>query len=213
MKIIKILSFFLVVVISSCGSFENKVVVEELISKRDSLKRELQEGLKPSTDIKQFNWVYNAFAHAAVTGNESLFNVFVHPKRGLWIIHQDGAMLNFTKVMNISDYKNMQGRGLLPFDRDAMNDAPKNEALPVIDCDSKTLYSKEGCFSQMKNYFVEDKIWKNAGLDAVLDREVAEYAVTITRTVVNTKNYKYYFSLIEGSWYLTFIDIRRPCAA
>lgn len=81
----------------------------------------------------------------------------------------------------------MQGKGLLPFDRDAMNDAPKNEALPVIDCDSKTLYSKEGCFSQMKNYFVEDKIWKNAGLDAVLDREVAEYAVTITRTVVNTK--------------------------
>ncbi len=201
-------------IFSACtNSSTNSVVNKDSMSPRDSLKRALQEDLPPSSDIKQFNWFYGAFAQAAVSGNDSLFNVVIHPKHGLWIIHSSGAMPQFTKVMRIQNYKDEMGKGLLPFDRDAMMVAPKEEELPKIDCDSKNFYSKSGCFSQLLNAFAQDKIWKNAALSADKDKEIEELASTIMRTVVNTANYKYYFSLIDGSWYLTFIDVREPCSA
>lgn len=210
---IKRISFFSLLIFSACGNPETPPVNADSVSPRDSLKRALQEDLPPSSDIKQFNWFYSAFAQAAVSGNDSVFNVVIHPKHGLWIIDAPGAMPRFTKVFKIKEYKNVAGKGLLPFDKDAMLCAPKEEELPVIDCGSKNFYNKTGCFSQLLNAFAQDKIWLNASLDADRDKEIAELASTIMRTVVNTSNYKYYFSLIDGTWYLTFIDVREPCSA
>jgi hypothetical protein len=186
--------------------------LKDSVSAKDSVKRMMQEDLPPASDIKQFNWFYSAFAHAATTGDDSLFNVVIHPKHGLWIIHSEGAMPEFTKVMKVSEYKNGMGKGLLPFDRNAMMNVPKEEALPKVDCNSKNFYDKQGCFTQMQNSFAQEKIWLYAGLDAGKDKEISELASTITRTVVNTENqYRFYFSFIDGSWYLTFIDVRKPC--
>lgn len=206
--------FFIILLFSACSDSQNNVGSADTLSEKDSLKRAMQEDLPPSSDIKQFNWFYSAFAQAAVTGNDTLFNVVIHPKHGLWIIHSEGAMPNFTKVMKIRDYKNVQGKSLLPFERDAMMSVPKEEPLPLIDCDSKNFYNKTGCFTQLQNSFAVDKIWLNAGLDADKDKEINQLASTIMRTVINTHNYyKFYFSLIEGTWYLTFIDVRTPCDA
>ncbi|HET6989872.1 MAG TPA: hypothetical protein VFJ43_01055 [Bacteroidia bacterium] len=210
----KILVISGMVFISACSNPSAESTPKDSLSGKDSIKKAMQENLPPSSDIRQFNWFYSAFAQAATSGNDSLFNVVIHPKHGLWIIHSEGAVPNFTKVMRIRDYKNMQGKGLLPFDRDAMMTAPKEEALPVIDCNSKNFYNKTGCFTQMQNSFAQEKIWLNAGLDADRDKEIAQLASTIMRTVINTENhYKFYFSLIDGTWYLTFIDIRTPCDA
>jgi hypothetical protein len=197
---------------AGCSDNENKPAVDSL-SKKDSIKKALQEDLPPPSDIKQFNWFYSAFAQAAITGNDTLFDVNIHPEYGLWIIYSNGAMPQLMHVKHILEYKNAAGKSLLPFDRNVMINVPKEEALPVVDCNNKNYWSKSGCFTSMENKFAEQKIWKYASLPADKDKEIEELASTITRTVINTANYSFYFSLIKGTWYLTFMDVRRPCEA
>ena len=69
-------------------------------------------------------------------------------------------------------------------------------------------YSMEKSFQ-----FREEKIWKYCNLDTGDEEAIAEIARSISRTVINTAIFRAYFSKIEGSWYLTFIDIRSPCVA
>ena len=199
---------------SSCNETNNNLPqTKDSMSAKDSAKNAVQQTLPPPTDISQFNWIYSLFAHAASQGDDSAFNVFIHPEYGLWIIHSDGAMPQFTHIKKISEYKNIKGKGILPIVFWDISVAPKDESLPVVDCSKKGFYSKEGVFSQQQNTFLESKLWQNASLSADEDKEIAQTASTITRTVLNTANFTYYFSLIKGSWYLTFIDIRRPCEA
>src|ERR1035437_5604675 len=108
----KILFFFLLIISACNNSSTNPASKKDSISGKDSLKKAMQEDLPPASDIKQFNWFYSAFAQAAITGNDSMFNVVIHPKHGLWIIHSEGAMPQFTKVMKIQDFKNAIGKGL-----------------------------------------------------------------------------------------------------
>lgn len=214
MRVIFVLLLTGIFFISGCETPENKEAEKkDSLSKKEAIKKALQEDLPPSSDIKQFNWFYSAFAHAATTGNDTVFNVVIHPKYGLWIIHSEGAAPNFTHVNSIGEFKKANGKSILPFDRDAMMNVPREEALPVVICEDNKLYNKAGCFTSLQNTFAEQKIWKYAGLSAEKDREIEESAKTITRTVVNTENYRFYFSLIEGSWYLTFMDIMTPCEA
>jgi hypothetical protein len=208
------LFFSMTVFLFSCSETGNKTTITDSVSKKDSVKKALQEDLPPPSDIKQFNWFYSAFANTAAKGNDTLFDVVIHPKYGLWIIHSEGAVPQFTHVDHINEYKAVNGKSLLPFDRDAMINVPKEEALPVVDCNAKNSWSKAGCFTTMENKFAEQKIWKYAGLTPEKDKEIEELAATITRTVINTENnYRFYFSLINGTWYLTFMDVRRPCEA
>jgi hypothetical protein len=191
----------------------NDTIPKDTLSVKDAIKKTLQEDLPPPTDIKQFNWFYSAFAHAATTGNDTMFDVVINPVYGLWIIHSEGAVPNYTHVNHILEFKKANGKGILPFDRDAMMSVPKEEALPVVDCESKDLYNKKGCFTSLQNSFYQQKTWKHASLPPEKDRAIEASAATITRTVINTENYRFYFSLIDGSWYLTFLDIMRPCEA
>ena len=92
--------------------------------------------------------------------------------------------------------------------------AVKEEELPKINCDSKTFWTKDGCFSQQTNTFKDEKIWTYCGLSKEDEAKVEETAKTISYTVINTAmNARYYFSQIDGKWYLTFVDLRRPCEA
>ena len=170
--------------------------LKDSLSSKDSLKRALTENLPPPTDIKEFNWMYSGFMDAATGGGDTKFNVFIHPKHGLWIIHSDGAMPIFTHVMKINEYLDAKGLEIIPMTRTSMMSTPKDDALPVVDCDSKDFYNKPGCYTTQQNVFAQEKIWKYAGLNADQDKEVTQLASTITRTVINTETYRFYFSLI-----------------
>ncbi len=214
MRAISILIIISIIFITGCGeSSADKSKHDDSLSEKEAIKKALQEDLAPPSDIKHFNWFYSAFAHAAITGNDTIFDIVIHPEYGLWIIHSAGAVPNFTRINHILEFKMPDGKNLIPFQRDAMMRVPKEETLPVLVCDDDKVYNKRGCFSSLQNTFAEQKIWKYAGLDAEKDREIEESAKTITRTVINTENYRFYFSLIKGSWYLTFMDIMTPCEA
>jgi len=130
-------------------------------------------------------------------------NQYIHPSTdGLWLIQSSGAMPNMTNTTQVD--KN--------FPVDFTN--CKAEELPKVNCDSKSLWTKDGCFVQETNMFKEEKIWTYCGLSKEDEAKVAELAQTISWTVINTGFHaRYYFSLIEGKWYLTFVDLRKPCEA
>lgn len=129
-------------------------------------------------------------------------NQYIHPQNGLWIIQSSGAMPNMTRTTQVDknfpvDFSNVQA-----------------EELPKVNCDSKSFWTKEGCFMKEANSFKEEKIWTFCGLSREDEAKISEAAQTISWTIINTSLYaRYYFSMIDGKWYLVFADLRRPCEA
>ncbi len=132
----------------------------------------------------------------------SNINQFINKENGLWLIQSSGAMPNMSNTSQVD--KNF------PVDFTSV----KNEALPVVNCDSKTVWSKEGCFVQQVNTFKDENIWKYCGLSKEDEAKVEKLAQTISFEVINTfLNARYYFSKVDGKWFLVFADLRRPCEA
>jgi hypothetical protein len=207
---IYLITFLLV----SCGAENtNEHVAADSMSKRDSLDKKVKENLPPVNELQQFNWFYSAFVNAAVTGNDSVLDHYIEPKNGVWIIYSNGAMPSFKNVKHIGDFKNASGKKIIPLNKENMIADPKEEELPVIDCEKAEHFNKSGCFTSTHNYFLEEKIWEYAGLTPDQDKQVLTTARTVSRTVVNTAVGRFYFSLIGETWYLSFIDLRQPCQA
>lgn len=181
--------------------------------KHDTIKDALAD-LAPPSDIKQFKWFYSLFVKGIASKNENnVFNKFIHPENGVYIIESNGALPQMSNVKDMDKFTSLQGKSFFTLTRDELIDDPLDEELPKVNCDSKDGYSKSGCFTQELNTFKDEKIWQYCHLEAADEKRVTGMAAGITRTVINTKNYRFYFSLIEGSWYISFIDMRKPCSA
>ena len=84
------------------------------------------------------------------------------------------------------------------------------EELPEVVCEDE-FYNKQGCFAEKVNPLLASQIWNYAGLNEKEIQAIEVLANTVEITVVNTSIYDFYFSKIEGNWYVTFIDLRIPC--
>jgi hypothetical protein len=185
----------------------------DTLSAKDSLKKQLAEDLPPSTDPAQFEWIYSTFVASAVT-DAPRFNVFINHETGLWIINSTGALPQMMNVKDISPIKGTKGDSLVPMDRVKMVCTPKSTGWPEKNCDMPSGWSMTGCYTTEQNKFKESKIWEYAGLSDADNKKVTELASGITRAVVNTEmNMVFYFTEINGTWYLSFLDIRKPCEA
>jgi hypothetical protein len=130
------------------------------------------------------------------------FNQFIHPQKGLWIIQSAGAMPQMSRLTQVD--KN--------FPVDFSKAAP--EKLPVVNCERSSGWSSEGCFLQPVNTFKDEKIWTYCGLSKEEESEISRSSQLVSQTVVQTYlNARYYFSLIDSKWYITFVDLRIPCQA
>jgi hypothetical protein len=176
-------------------------------------KRTFTEEIPPPSDIRQFKWFYSAFVKLVSLHADSLLNKVINPEFGLNIIESNGALPKITNVRDFADYKTLHKKAFYDFNSQVLICDPKDEELPKPDCNAKDLYSKTGCFTREVNTLKDSKIWEYCNLAKDQADLVARSAQTITRTVLITDNYTYYFSLIKGAWWLTFIDMRRPCEA
>lgn len=132
----------------------------------------------------------------------SNINRYIDPENGLRLVQSAGALPTMSSTSQVD--KNF------PVDFSTV----KNEELPRVDCNSKTLWTKEGCYVQQINSFKEKKIWTYCGLNKRDEEKVAALAETISWTAINTAMHaRYYFSRINGKWYLTFVDLISPCEA
>lgn len=214
MKTITILFCSSILFLGSCSSeSSNGTENSDSLSAKDSLKKKITEDLPPSTDIKQFEWIYSSFV-AASTYSTKDFNIFIHPEHGLWIIRTNGALPQMKRVTDIAPEKGVDGDSLIPFNREKMIATPIADALPEVNCDMPSFWSKNGCFTSETNTFKESRIWESAGLNDNDANKAKELADKITRVVVNTEmNMRFYFAEISGTWYLLFLDMRVPCSA
>lgn len=200
-------------IVACNGDVKNNSAENDTLSAKDSLKKQLAEDLPPSSDPAQFEWIYSTFVASAVT-DAPRFNVFINKEHGLWIINSNGALPQMTNVKDISSVKNADGDSLVPMDRVKMVCTPKSAQWPEKNCDMPSGWSISGCYTTEQNKLRESKIWEYAGLSDSDNKKVTELAAGITRSVVNTEmNMTFYFTEINGTWYLTFIDVRQPCEA
>jgi hypothetical protein len=202
-----------ITLLSACGSGENTGQTTDSVSAKDSVKKEITESLPPDEDLRQFEWIYSSFV-AAVTYNVKSTDVFIDKEEGLWVITSNGAMPQMVHVKTVAGILNYKNDSLIPIDRNAMVCDLKSEEIPEPDCDKKTFWSKDGCFTTEHNAFKESKIWDYAGLNDNDAKDAEELASKIDRVVVNTSlNMRMYFMLKNGGWYLVFLDLRTPCSA
>ncbi len=173
----------------------------------------ITDGVKKQAEPTSFLQFYQQMITAIETKNTAAFNQLFYKDYGLYIIESSGAMPQVSKVYEIENYKSSatkQGFFSLPFD--SLSLMPIKEKLPKVVCESN-IYNKQGCFQETINPLEDSEIWHYAKLNEKEVQAIQFISETIKITVVNTHNYTFYFSQINGSWQLSFIDLRIPCTA
>ncbi len=186
-------------------------------SKTDQDKNIIEsENTESENDVSKyvdFNEAYSTFFWALVDKDEKNVNSFIHPEMGMYIIESNGALPSFSLVKDIATYKKISdGKSFFSIDMEKVGTEPLLESLPEVTCDDN-VYNKQGCFTQKINKLKDAGIWDLSDIKAEDKNTMELLSETIQYTVVNTANYTFYFSQINGFWYVTFIDIRIPCVA
>ena len=154
-----------------------------------------------------FDSLYANFTEAWKNENKEQFNGFIHSDKGLYIIESNGALPSIIKLDSLE-------RSFFKRNRWNHSFVVIRETLPEVDCDATNgFYNKVGCFVEDTNPFIKSEIWKYAGLDSIQEETLAALAKTISVTVINTSGFVAYFSLINGRYHLTILDLRVPCSA
>jgi len=206
MKTNKKLFIVATLILFSCNSPDN--ISSEI--KNDLKENEITESSTP----EEFRDVYADFFTAIKDKNEKRFNDYIHPKIGLFIIQQDGALPTLENVKDISKFKrSYDKKHFFSFNLDVIGIELIEQDLPKINCEEFDGYDKQGCFSKQVNNLEATNLCQYIDADAAFKSKCEETIKTIKWTVINTANYGYYFSQIEGKWYITFIDMRQPCSA
>lgn len=165
-------------------------------------------------DIESFKETYKEFFYSIIDGKPEKFNNFIHPELGLFVIDSRGAIPTVVNVKEISGFLRADGKSFFDFDRTKVGYELIQEELPKVDCDhGPDFYSKQGAFTEPVNPLKSEMPWKETQLAAGEKEKITSASETVMVTVINTSNYRYYFSQMGGKWYVTFIDLRRPCNA
>ena len=128
------------------------------------------------------------------------------------MIESSGAMPSIRKFYDIRKFNTSNEKKSINELLYHEMEEPFFESLPKVICDVE-VYDKQGCFAQEVNPLLESQIWNYAGLNEKEIQAIEFLAETVNITVINTSNFTFYFSKIEGEWYLTFLDLRVPCTA
>lgn len=212
-KLIVAIIFLVFVACSETTQSDNNTQEQQqdtIVNAADTL---ITDEAKKQADTISFLQFYQQLVAAIETKNEAAFNQLFYKDYGLYIIESSGAMPEVSKVYEIENYKSSatkQGFFSLPFD--SLSLMPIKEKLPKVVCESNN-YNKQGCFQENINPLEDSEIWHYANLNEKEVQAIQFISETIKITVVNTYNYTFYFSQINGSWQLSFIDLRIPCTA
>ncbi|PCJ23401.1 MAG: hypothetical protein COA97_11740 [Flavobacteriales bacterium] len=193
---------------------------EEVVNSLTSPKEmEMEEDLKRvrvklSQEDSSFQQFYSRFVMSLLIGNRQEMHKFVSPENGVYMIESPGALPLISKTYQLAEFKlqNDSSVWMTNIDVHIMMEDLVFETLPKVICDEE-IYDKQGCFAQEINPLLESQIWNYAGLNEKQIQAIEFLVKTVEITVVNTSNFIFYFSKIEGKWFLTFLDVRTPCAA
>lgn len=206
-----VFTFFVFALISCSETTQTDNKQQNIIANTtDTLITDIAKKQTDTTDFLQF---YQQVISAIETKNSMAFNQLFYKNYGLYIIENSGAMPQVSKVYAIEQYKTtLTAQGFFELQFDSLSLMPTEEQLPKIVCE-KNSYNKQGCFQENINPLKDSEIWNYANLNEKEAQAIQFISKNIEITVINTYNYAFYFSQINGSWQLSFIDIRIPCTA
>jgi hypothetical protein len=206
MNLFRILFVVATLILFSCNTSDNHT--------SENHNKVTDSEIRESTTPEDFREVYTDFFTAVKDVNENRFNEYIHPATGLFIIQQDGAMPSLTHITDIAKFKrSYDKKHFFAFNMDVIGVELIEQELPNMNCEEFDGYDKQGCFTQQINKLAGTKFWEFIETSPDVKSKCESAANTIKWTVINTANYGYYFSQIDGKWYITFIDMRQPCSA
>ena len=202
---------FLISFVACSEASQNDNNIQE--QQQETIDTSIANVTKEQVDTTSFLQFYQQLVAAIETKNAAAFNQLFYKDYGLYIIESSGAMSQVSKVYTIEQYKTTgTAQGFFDLQFDSLRLMPAEEQLPKVVCE-KNNYDKQGCFQENINPLKDSEIWNYASLNEKEVQAIQFRSETIKITVVNTYNYTFYFSQINGSWQLSFIDLRIPCTA
>ena len=168
-----------------------------------------------------FKAAFANFFEALQNTDTAALNRFIHPKHGLWIIEQPGAVPKMTQVYEIQNFgREYQNRSFFTIAEEMQQCNLTEEAFPSFDCADmnydagKTGYSKDGCFVWDAEKFKTSGYWNYASLSENQIQSIKDTLPFVQKTVLHTNtSFEFHFGNIEGQWYLLFAKIMYPCSA
>ena len=216
---------FFWLLISSCNSEERTPANTSKQESIDSLEAVQEEPHRknnnPDPDTLSFNVAFSQFFTAIQASDTATIDQFIHPKYGLWVIEQPGALPKMTYVTNITNFRReYQDRSFFTVREEVKECDLKEEVWPTFDCadmdyEKKTSgYTKDGCFVSGPGKFQKTGYWDYASLS---DSEIASIKSTlpfVQRSVLHTAtSFEFHFGYIDGHWRLLFTKLIYPCSA
>ncbi|RAU82145.1 hypothetical protein [Pontibacter arcticus] len=211
------LLFILFILCAACNKPQPDAAAN---SERPQAPQSTQESItKP--DTADFATAFEDFLTALQTSDTASINLFIHPKYGLWIIEQSGAMPKMTHVTVISDFKRTyRSRSFFTVAEEVKTCNLTAEVWPAFDCGEmnyeagKSGYSKDGCFVAGPAKFRQSGYWYYASLsDAEVDR-IKTTLPHVQKSVLHTAtSFEFHFGFADGNWYLLFAKLIYPCSA
>jgi len=160
--------------------------------------------------------VYKNFCEAVGHKNFDELKNSIDPAAGIFIIQSSGALPEVYHLPDVSAFVSQNGKTLFDFFNDKISIEPVNENMPVVDCkfSNGTPYNKTGCFMKIISSADNELSFISSAGGHASDKKMAEDArKKLGVKVINTYNHVYYFTKSGENWYLTFIDLRKPCEA
>ena len=212
-KLIVAIIVFTLIACSETTQNENNTQEQQQDTVANTTDTLITDVAKKQVEPTSFLQFYQQMITAIETKNEAAFNQLFYKDYGLYIIESSGAMPQISKVYEIENYQTSGTKiGFFDLPFDSLSLMPIKEKLPKVVCE-KNSYDKQGCFQENINPLKDSEIWHYANLNEKEVQAIQFISENVTITVVNTYNYTFYFSQINGSWQLSFIDLRIPCTA
>jgi hypothetical protein len=214
MKNFFISGILLIVSFYSCNFFENTPAVSH---SKDTVQLSQSNKDKETHSYEDFQSIYREFFTALKEKDELTLNRFIHPDYGLYIIESNGAMPQVKYIKHLGEYRFPDGTPFfIRIDTMVFGmEIIKVERLPAVNCDlPPDFYERQGMFTTDTNMLRNLELWKYIHFENENQlKKFKSLILTINKTVLNTSNYIFYFSYLQNRWYLTFLDVRRPCEA
>lgn len=163
-----------------------------------------------------FLTVYKKFTEAVRHKSFDELKTILDPAAGIFIIQSEGAMPAVYNLPDISAFVAQNGKTLFDFFSDKISLDPVSEELPAVDCkySNGTPYSKAGCYMKKISSSDNELNYLSSANGNADDKKKAEDArKKLSMKVINSYNHIYYFTQSGNTWFLTFIDLRKPCEA
>lgn len=159
---------------------------------------------------------YKKFTEAVNHKSFSELKSILDPAVGIFIVESPGVLPVVYNLPDVEAFVAQNGKTIFDYFDDKISQQPVDEEMPVVDCayTNGTPYNKTGCI--MKSISSADNelnFISLAGGNADDKQKAEEARKKLSMKVINTYNHVYYFTKSGDKWYLTFIDLRKPCEA